>query len=184
MADEKREYAKPIYKAKGKNSFFEIYDSLGIDKVMVQIAIYDPEKENNRTTHKVSFYIDYQDFLGLSALVTAGNIDNYITEDAPRHFPKYSYTEGKNQRSWSVSKTDKGYYKVSVTEKEKGPKWEDAKLVDTASFYVQPFEFVALCKTVEMYILAKFFLGKTPGNTQVVKAVEEGDQEPHGITME
>jgi hypothetical protein len=158
----KKDFPKPIYHAAGKNSFLEVYDSMDIGKMTVTITLYDPERESSKVTQRASFYIDYPAFLGLSAVAGSGGMDFFLSSEAPKKFPKYAFTEKTVQRVWSVGKSDTGNFQISITEKEMGAKWEDAKLLGKASFYLSPFEFVALCKTAEAHIISYLVSHKQP----------------------
>jgi hypothetical protein len=178
----KRNFPKPIYHAAGKNSFLEVYDNMDIGKMSVTITLYDPERENSKVTQKASFYIDYPAFLGLSAVAGAGGMEHFISEDAPKKFPKYAFTEKTVQRTWSVKKSETGNYQISITEKEMGAKWEDAKTLGKASFYLSPFEFVAFCKTAEAHIIS--YLASQKQSTGVREEYIEAPVPARDLTME
>jgi hypothetical protein len=156
MADETREYRKPLFRVAGKNSFFEIYDNTGINKMSINIQVYD--ETTKRTTAKVAWYIDYEDFATFCAAVYTGQIDAMLQVE--KAFPQVGFSNppadlSNNLRQWTMKKSDRGNYQISVTEKErqnKDQKFAEATLKGQASFFLKPFDLLAMATKCLPYI--------------------------------
>lgn len=158
MADEKRQEYQMIYHTAGKNSFFELFDVLDIGKILATITLYDPTRTEGKVTNKVSFYLNVEDIIALGRAAASGRLDNLL--EIPGRFPAVDYGIPKppapRMRQWSMAKTDKGMYAVRIIERERKDSWKDTSdNLGEASFFINPFELIAMAAKVELYATAK-----------------------------
>lgn len=185
MADEQREYRKPIFRVAGKNSFFEIFDNTGINKVSLNIQVYD--ESTHKTTAKVAWYSDYEDFATLCAAIYTGQIDTILQSSG---YPQVGFSNppaelSNNLRQWEMRKTDKGNYQMTVTEKERNApdqKWAEATQKGKASFFIKPFDLLAMATKCLPYALGRLTYPAQDSSTPTLnRTVEDGPDIELGI---
>jgi hypothetical protein len=147
-----------IHKVSGKNSFFEAYDALAIGKIQLMLTKYDTTKPAGQRSERVSFYLVPEDIVVLGRLAAAGQLDAMLQADT-KSFPSNDFgipqPPAKTMRHWSMSKTDKGNYQITVVEKTRADSWNDSSSTEIGkqTFYMRPFDLIALATAVELYVL-------------------------------
>lgn len=156
-----------IYKASGKNTFFEAIDATDIGKVSLVLTAYDPSKEEgNRLQGKVSYYLDPGKLKAIALAIAGGTIDEFLKVD--NQFPASDFSNpksGSKMRHWSMVRTERGLFQITVTEKSKAKTWDDkdAKILGKVSFFIRPFQFLSMISAIELYL----------NSNTVKKSVEE-----------
>lgn len=186
MTDEPK-YRKPIFKASGKNSFFEVFDNPSLDRMSATISIYD--SATHKTTNRVTFYFNYENFYAWCNMIVNGQVDIFL--DAKNGFPSADFAVPRDRtrdtmRMWRMEKTQKGNYQITITEREREDKWsEDAKLKDRASFYISPLSLYSLACKCAVYLQGRLDFPPQENTSPLVRAVENdshnGDEDDLGI---
>lgn len=182
MAEE-REYRKPLFKAAGKNSFFEVFDNTGISKMSINLQLND--ETTHKATARVQWYMGYEEFAGFCAAIQTGQLDAFLALE--KGFPSTSWAIPPQQlsdtmRQWSMKKTDKGNYQVSVLECENEGKWnKDAKVKGKASFFINPFDLLSMATKLLPYVLGRVEYPSQASTPSVNRAVEASESDDFGL---
>ena len=153
---EQTEYKQAIFKAAGKNSFFEVYDALDINKFRLQVQLNDPE--THKATQRATYYLNYDKMWTLCALALNGNLNDFLAEK--RGFPSVDFgippasTNSTRMRQLTISPlTEKNRHMITIIEKERQDEWsKDAPDIAKATFFLSPVDLVTMAKKLDWYI--------------------------------
>lgn len=150
---EQKKYREPLFRTSGKNSFLEVFDNPAIDRMSIQITVYD--NDTHKVTNKTVYYMEYREVAGICSAILNGQIDTFLSNK--NAFPAVDFSvpqlsTKETMRLWNMSKTDKGNYQFTITERVREDKWsESAALKGKASFFISPFAMYAMASVVSVY---------------------------------
>jgi hypothetical protein len=165
-ANEHRDYPDPIFKIAGKDSFLEVYDGLSMSQPKMNIKLTTYTKGQKGSAKHVNFYLSPNTFLGFCDAIITGQINNFIPSpnsgtDNPlfKTFPAVQFgipLSGDRMRRWTMRLTERGYYGVSILEKERRDQWDaQAPELGHITFNVPPFQLLAMASSAKSYLERK-----------------------------
>lgn len=166
MAGGKPQYSEPVFKLATKNSFFEVYDGLYMERPKMSISIMT--HENNKMTNKVSFYFDIETFLGFCDSILSGAINALVPVDSDQNelhkgFPSINFgipRSGEKMRKWTMFKSAKsGNFAISIQERQRKDDWDNnSPILGEAIFYLSPFKLISMASSCKSYLERKLLV--------------------------
>ena len=161
--------SRKLFKTAGRNSFFEVYDATNINRMEIQITLWDPD--THTVTDQASYFIELPEMLALCEVILNNTFDDYCSND--KAFPRvgFSVPRGRDQmRKWDLSHNSTGSYTTTIEVREAREKWtNEAPQIAKASFTLPPFSMVMMAATIKNFILSK---------PELLYKVASGQQEP------
>jgi hypothetical protein len=164
--NERREYPDPIFKVAGKDSFLEVYDGLSMEQPKMNVKLTTYTKGQRGSAKHVNFYFSPSTFLGFCDAVISGQIDKFLPHQGDtsdnalfKTFPALHFgipRSGSAMRRWTMRITDRGYYGISILERERKEQWDNnSPELGNITFNVSPFQLLAMASTAKSYLERK-----------------------------